>query len=293
MNDRKTIVDALRSIYAQTFTNWNMILLDDGSNDGTLDLVKQIRDDRVRVYCDGTNKQLSARLNEMNQMADGKYIIRLDADDLQHPERFAMQVEYMEKNPAVDLLGTGGIIINEHDEISRLTHCSPLNNKCHPFNTPFISASNIAKADWQKQHLFDGRYVRAEDQEFWTRLYMQQNTVFAKLNDPLYYVRKVGLGSLAKTRLSYKTLRRIAWEYGPPLIGTPKTLLGIAKMYAKESIHCVSDVLGFREFLWHHQADGHISHQQKTTAIEAITQIKNTPIPGWDFSLSKQVSKAA
>src|SRR5690606_12105870 len=76
-NPGPLIEDAVRSVFSQTFSDWELILLDDGSTDESLRRVQQIRDPRVKVYSDGRNKGLVTRLNEITQLASGKYLARM------------------------------------------------------------------------------------------------------------------------------------------------------------------------------------------------------------------------
>ena len=69
---------ALQSIFAQTFSNWELILIDDGSTDCSLTLAKSIKDERVRVYSDGESRGLNVRLNQMIQLAKTPYFFRID-----------------------------------------------------------------------------------------------------------------------------------------------------------------------------------------------------------------------
>ena len=78
---------ALQSVFAQTFEDWELILLDDGSTDGSADMAHSIRDSRVRSLSDGHSRGLNARLNELTSLAQAPYFARMDADDVLHPER--------------------------------------------------------------------------------------------------------------------------------------------------------------------------------------------------------------
>ena len=98
---------ALQSIFAQTFTtNWELILVDDGSTDDSLILVKSLEDERVYVYSDGQSKGLNVRLNQMIQLANAPYFVRMDADDIMHPQR-------LEKQYGNDLLPEGEITADD------------------------------------------------------------------------------------------------------------------------------------------------------------------------------------
>ena len=95
LNARRTLADAVRSVFAQTHGDWELLLVDDGSTDGSSDVVRQLLDPRVRLLADGVTLGLCARLNQIAAAARGAYLARMDADDLMHPERIARQLEHL------------------------------------------------------------------------------------------------------------------------------------------------------------------------------------------------------
>ncbi|HZZ80116.1 MAG TPA: glycosyltransferase family A protein, partial [Gemmataceae bacterium] len=113
LNAKRLLADAVRSVFAQTCTDWELILIDDGSTDGSLDIVRDIHDPRVRLVSDGTNRGLCARLNQMVSLANGVYFARMDADDLMHPERIERQVAHLQANPQIDVLDTATYTVND------------------------------------------------------------------------------------------------------------------------------------------------------------------------------------
>ena len=106
-NAENFLLDAIRSVFAQTHKKWELILLDDGSEDRSLEIAQSIKDPRVRVYSDGKNKKLASRLNEIVKLAKYDIIARMDADDLMSPYRIKKQVEILAQNPHLDLISTG------------------------------------------------------------------------------------------------------------------------------------------------------------------------------------------
>ena len=103
-NNEKTLLDAIRSIFSQTFQDWELILVDDGSTDDSLKLALSVEDPRVRVLpSDDQNRLLAARLNEITQAARGEFIARMDADDL-HRDMGSNARQRMVSNFTVDLI---------------------------------------------------------------------------------------------------------------------------------------------------------------------------------------------
>src|SRR5713101_4536829 len=116
-NCAPTVGEAIASIIAQTFTRWELLVVDDGSTDKTIEIVRGFGDSRIRTFEGGTNKQLPARLNESFQLAKGELFARMDGDDVSYPDRLALQVKYLSAHPEVDLLG-GSILIFGEDGVA-------------------------------------------------------------------------------------------------------------------------------------------------------------------------------
>ena len=84
-NCEKTIAAAVRSVLNQTFQDWEMLVVDDGSSDGTVAEVRRFEDKRIMLHLDGQSKGLPARLNEAIGVASGEYFARMDGDDVCYP----------------------------------------------------------------------------------------------------------------------------------------------------------------------------------------------------------------
>jgi Sulfotransferase family/Glycosyl transferase family 2 len=105
-NAKRYLAEAVESILGQTFRDFEFLIIDDGSTDRSLAILKRYaaRDARIRLSS-GPNAGLVARLNEMLHQARGDLIARMDADDVALPERFARQVEFLRSHPEVDVVG--------------------------------------------------------------------------------------------------------------------------------------------------------------------------------------------
>ena len=97
---------AIESILNQTFTDFEFLIIDDASTDKTLAVLKKIKDSRIQLIEKPVNSGYTNSLNYGLQMAKGKYIARMDGDDISHPERFAKQIVYLEAHPEVVVCGT-------------------------------------------------------------------------------------------------------------------------------------------------------------------------------------------
>ena len=86
LNAGRFLTEAVQSIFAQSFQDWELLIVDDGSTDDSFRSLGAITDRRVRLFSDGAHRGLAARLNQIVRLSRGKYIGRMDADDLVHPD---------------------------------------------------------------------------------------------------------------------------------------------------------------------------------------------------------------
>lgn len=112
-NNAKTLDLAVRSILAQTYGEIEVLLIDDGSTDGTLDVMHGFDDPRVRVFSDGVARGLPARRNQAVDLASGELHACMDGDDIAYPRRFERQVDRLRADDQPDLVGTGLLVFQD------------------------------------------------------------------------------------------------------------------------------------------------------------------------------------
>lgn len=105
-NAEVTVVEAMQSILWQTYPHFEFIIINDGSTDATRERILSVSDARIRYYENEVNQGLVYTLNRGIDLCRGKYIARMDADDISLPTRFEKQVEVMEKSPNIIVCGT-------------------------------------------------------------------------------------------------------------------------------------------------------------------------------------------
>jgi glycosyltransferase involved in cell wall biosynthesis len=188
-NAEKYLRDAILSILNQSYSNWELILIDDGSTDNSLDIAKTFNDSRIFVYSDGINRGLCYRLNQITNLAKGKYIARMDADDIMHRNRLSKQVNYLLLNPKVDVLGTAYCTINESNHILRLSKTTQYPNiKKNIYSGEFMGHPTVMTTkDWYLDNPYDPKYVRVEDRELWIRT--KDNSKYQNILEPLLFYR--------------------------------------------------------------------------------------------------------
>ena len=189
-NCEKTLLAAVKSIFAQTFQNWELILLDGGSSDKSLEIAKSIKDPRVRVLGDGSYHNHPTALNRLIDAARGKYIANMDGDDLCSPKRLEKQLELFKKDESLDVVGTGIVYLDDMDfPLGYSIPPSSHSEICkEPYRTfPICHASVMAKRSWYLQNKYDESAVKVEDFDLWLRSH--EHSKFSNVCEGLYYYR--------------------------------------------------------------------------------------------------------
>ena len=112
-NGKIYLKDCMNSILKQTHKKFEFIIIEDGSKDKSLNIIKSFNDKRIKLIINKKNIGLSKSLNKGLKIATGKYIARIDADDISKKNRLKYQLDYLEKNKDIGVLGTDIVIINE------------------------------------------------------------------------------------------------------------------------------------------------------------------------------------
>ena len=116
-NASTTVLDTIRSLQWQTLNAWELVLFDDGSTDDSASVVQSISDKRIRLQRDSQRKGLATRLNEAVALARGRFIARIDADDICFPARLEKQVAYLESHPDIDIVASRAVVFSGRDLI--------------------------------------------------------------------------------------------------------------------------------------------------------------------------------
>ena len=194
---------SLASITDQSFADWELVVVDDASTDGSLSVLQDWsrRDPRIRVIPNQQNKGQTPCLNQGLRLCQGTWIARQDADDLSHPRRLELQLEYLQNHPETVLLGTQGVLINEYGRRMGL-----LDVPCDAagilwaasFLNPFLHTSVIFRRDVVVAEFggYDEGFRIAQDYDLWMRLAAMCPT--ANLKARLVSYRHLG-SSLSKT----------------------------------------------------------------------------------------------
>ncbi|GGC28221.1 hypothetical protein GCM10011386_20320 [Parapedobacter defluvii] len=247
-NNETTLLDAVKSVFVQTFADWELILVNDGSTDRSLELVKELKDTRIRIIDDGYNRGLIYRLNQVSALAKGKFIARMDADDLMLPNRIAKQVDFLLKNPEIDLVDTGAYTINECGRPvgKRGIEVIDTHEKKVLKHALLLHASVLGKREWFVKNPYDPEYVRAEDYELWCRTYRHSN--FGRVREHLYIVRE-GKINVTNYAASMKTLRKVFAVYGKGVLSNVSLYWQQNKTHLKTGVYYLMALIGRQDVL--------------------------------------------
>lgn len=118
-NAERYLRQTLKSIQAQTHTHWELIAVDDWSDDRSFQILKQFskKDTRIKPYRNGRHRGVAGAANLALSYARGKYIARMDADDVMYPQRLEKQVQFLQKYPQIALVGTQCSLIDEQGKV--------------------------------------------------------------------------------------------------------------------------------------------------------------------------------
>lgn len=167
------LAEALESILMQTFKDWELILIDDGSTDDIMSVLSKYRDERVYYIKNEINLGLIKTLNKGIDYCSGDYIARMDADDISHPRRLEHQVNFMDKHPEYLMCGTNALVIDNDrlrtGKIRNLTSNDFLQVNLL-FSTPFVHPSMMIRKEVLEVNKYDENYKHAEDYELWCRI---------------------------------------------------------------------------------------------------------------------------
>ncbi|WP_394145880.1 glycosyltransferase [Vibrio atypicus] len=216
-NAEKYLDKAILSVLSQTYQNWELIIVDDGSSDRSLDIAQSYRDPRIIIHSDGHNKKLPARLNEIVQLAKGQFVARMDADDIIAPDRIEKQVSYLLNNDETDLVSTGLCSMNDNEQVLgvRIYQNKPLSvDDVLLGHSGIVHAAVLARKSWFERHPYSTDYPLAEDYELWARAAVDCDLKYHLIEEPLYYYREDSSISLSKLMVAYTSQASVIKNLG-------------------------------------------------------------------------------
>ena len=207
-NAEKYLGEAVDSILSQTFADFELIVVNDGSTDRTLEILRDNSDNRIRIVSNDNNLGPAKSMNKGISEARGRYIARQDADDISLPERLQKQFEYMEKHPEVAVLGTGRQTITGSGKIK--VNDPPMKS---PTFEDMLKSSRIVgpsvmirKTCLDEVGGYDDFFRQADDYDLWLRLTKKYPAV--NLQENVYAIRR-NTASLSRGNSNVTMLYRL------------------------------------------------------------------------------------
>ena len=189
-NAQEYLRESLESVLNQTFEDFELLIIDDGSTDKTIEIINSYQDKRIKII-QGDKKGISSALNKGIENASGKYIARMDADDICAPNRFENQVKYLDNTPEIGMSVTWVDIISDYKfSFWGKDAKNPKDfNTALLFQNPIVHPSVMFRTQLFKDKglKYNENYKCAEDYELWSRLI--KNVDIAAIDQPLIRYR--------------------------------------------------------------------------------------------------------
>jgi glycosyltransferase involved in cell wall biosynthesis len=278
-NEESYLLDMVKSVFAQTFTDWELILVDDGSTDKSLQLARSVDDPRVRVFSNGRNLGRSATLNKITMLSRGKYIARFDADDMCSPTRIEKEFNFLENHPEIDVVSTGVISLGRGDVPLGHNFALPTHEQICEDPMRYIAISHPAamgRKNWFEKNPYDESISISIDANLWFRTYQHSN--FANIPEPLFYYRLKKAFTLKKQFNSRKTSAKYLFDYYNKTGHPVKALTCLVSRYGKFAITLFAFAFGIQKVIMAKRYTP-IAEEKFQLYLKEISQIKNTKLP--------------
>ena len=243
-NVRSTLRHAVVSVLNQSYLDWRLILLNDGSTDDSIDTIFDLVDnDRVFLVSDNTNRGLICRLNQMVELTDAPYIARMDADDLMHPDRLRLQIEAFRDDPKLDIVSTGVGIVDGNYRVMgvRSVERQPTISDFMKYGG-LVHASCIFRREFLESNRYDPGFFRAEDRELFLRVIPDVH--YHCITKPLYFCSENNRFNKRRYLESYRTERKVIRLHGRRLMGWPAAVFYLVRSEIKSLLLHIMGFLG-------------------------------------------------
>jgi len=221
-NEELNIERSIKSIQNQTFKDWELIIINDGSFDKTAEIIKNYSFKDKRIILITNNKKIGRpKCSNLGiKYSRAKLIARLDADDISLPDRLEKQYKFLLKNPNIDVLGAGAHIYDDEHNFIKTVLMPEDHNSLKNLNflkTPFFHSSvMIRKRFFDKVGNYNRDFLRSSDKELWLRG-LKYGSVYSNLSEPLieFTQNNATETKMQKIILSCKSLVKLKNIYKP------------------------------------------------------------------------------
>lgn len=172
-NGELYLEESLNSVLNQTYKNYEIIIINDGSTDNTSNILRRISSEKILIINNKINVGLISSLNLGIEIANGEYIARMDSDDICLPQRIEKQVTFMKKNSEIGICGMQAKFIGKNVKITRSHHPKAHDEICCQLLVfpPFVHSTVMIRSQLIKNYglRYDHNYIHAEDYDLWER----------------------------------------------------------------------------------------------------------------------------
>ena len=187
-NGERYLSEAIESVLSQTYTHFELIICNDGSTDKSEEIILSYKDERIRYVKNENNIKLIATLNKCIDLAKGKYIARMDADDISLPNRLYQQIQFLEKHTDYVLCGSWAYLMNDNGErtgrIKNIDSHSLIKTALF-FTCSIIHPTVVCKTEVMKQFKYNVNALHCEDFDLWVRM---ANSGLKMINLPQFLI---------------------------------------------------------------------------------------------------------
>ena len=245
-----TLSEAIECIVHQTFADWELIMCDDGSNDDTYEIAisyKEKYPEKIIVLQNEKNRGLNYTLNKCLKQAKGKYIARMDGDDRCDKERFAIEINVLEKEPEIAIVSTDMEFFDESGVWGKISHPEYPVPEDFVKESPFCHAPCMVKREAYmkvKGYSVSDKLLRVEDYHLWIKMYKCgyrgkniHKCLYQMRDDRNAYSRrsfKNRLNEYYVKRLAIRTFRLKKWNY---LLALRPIIVGLLPNCVYDKLH--------------------------------------------------------
>ncbi|MFT5142181.1 MAG: glycosyltransferase involved in cell wall biosynthesis [Rhodothermales bacterium] len=262
-NAAEHVGQTIASLQAQTYSNWELIAIDDGSSDASYQVVAAINDRRIRLMGERVNRGLPARLNQAIRHANGALFARMDADDIAFATRLQTQVAYLLANPLIDVVATDMLVVDlegsprGRERWRGASHESVTASPWSGFH--FNHGTWMGRAGWFRRHGYREDATRTEDDDLMLRSY--QTSRFHRL-DRVMYAYRLGPTSARAIWVARSSFIRSLWREAR-VQRDPRLLYGIWSELAKGAAERVAEMFGLTRLVSGHRCEGEVAHEDR------------------------------
>ncbi len=289
-NARESLPWALASLLAQTYEDWELVLVDDGSTDHPEEIVEQAADSRIRLIRLPENRGRGHARQVALDNARGEYIAMLDADDWMYPERIERQVGVLSQEPALALVSAGMAIVDPANDLVgiRLTGDGLPQGPFRGAIAPVAHAPSMYRKSARGTLSFDPAMRMGEDQDF--LLYLLHSQRYLVLTDVLYVYAELGSVTAAKSAEAQRFERSRLRKHVRADPGA--ALTAIALTWGKQGVYTLASALRLDE-----RVISNRSREATARELErfdrARAQVASTVFARFDIELASREDRRA